>query len=56
MTGSNVEDVEENLIKLQHKNIFQDVWKDPNKWDDLIFNNIQAILLKNKKFENVIKS
>lgn len=36
MTELNVEDVEENLIKLQHKSIFQAVWKDLSKWDEHI--------------------
>ena len=53
MTESNVEDVEENLIKLQHKSIFQAVWKDLNKWDEHIFwivlpHNIDK---ENKKFQ-----
>lgn len=61
MTESNVEDVEENLIKLQHKSIFQAVWKDLNKWDEHISWIIIRVLYpsnldKEKKNSNLVKN
>ena len=59
MTESNVEDVEENLIKLQHKSIFQAVWKDLNKWDEHIFwivlHTISIKKIKNFKLSKKVK-